>query len=394
MKCSWQLLPFISKSSPPPADVPHPHTPRGARYVLAARGRDPARAVLHASRGGLACPAAGRAVRGRRCLRRRRALCRPRRCGVTRDVRIAWARRRILCGRQRVRGTRRACARLRVCACAGDRRLVSRAGAGRDGRVECAMRAAWRCWQGSQTRGGDDRMAQAGVGIFLAPNRTGQFIVTRVTPGGPAQRYACECARVCLRGGRTRASGMAMLRDSARISWWHHVQRGCDHAHAANAGRDSGVGNVQIGAGADGRCALGREWTDAGKHPCRSSARNDCWPAGPARPLPSPSPSLFDAPAHGCVGLVLCKVLTFGLVAMREKGDGVQPDAAAGRREDASKPRSRTCSGPVSGSHAPANSHAPISRIHPRSERTHPPSLRAAVSNVQPHPDRERTLAH
>lgn len=34
------------------------------------------------------------------------------------------------------------------------------------------------------------QMAQAGVGIFLAPNRTGQFIVTRVTPGGPAQRYA------------------------------------------------------------------------------------------------------------------------------------------------------------------------------------------------------------
>lgn len=31
-------------------------------------------------------------------------------------------------------------------------------------------------------------MAQGGVGIFLAPNRTGQFIVTRVTAGGPAQR--------------------------------------------------------------------------------------------------------------------------------------------------------------------------------------------------------------
>ena len=33
------------------------------------------------------------------------------------------------------------------------------------------------------------RMAQAGVGVFLAPNRTGQFIVTRTTAGGPAQRY-------------------------------------------------------------------------------------------------------------------------------------------------------------------------------------------------------------
>lgn len=28
----------------------------------------------------------------------------------------------------------------------------------------------------------------AGVGIFLAPNRSGQFIVTRVTPGGTAHR--------------------------------------------------------------------------------------------------------------------------------------------------------------------------------------------------------------
>jgi C-terminal processing protease CtpA/Prc len=28
----------------------------------------------------------------------------------------------------------------------------------------------------------------SGVGIFLAPNRSGQFIVTRVTPGGTAHR--------------------------------------------------------------------------------------------------------------------------------------------------------------------------------------------------------------
>jgi hypothetical protein len=39
----------------------------------------------------------------------------------------------------------------------------------------------------SQCRG--DSMAQSGVGIFLAPNRTGQFIVTRIMSGGPAQRY-------------------------------------------------------------------------------------------------------------------------------------------------------------------------------------------------------------
>ena len=90
-----------------------------------------------------------------------------------------------------------------VCLCAGDCR--PHACGLRPWTWARAERARRKCAEGhaaAMTGLADVRrgrqMAQAGVGIFLAPNRTGQFIVTRVTPGGPAQRYACVCVCVCL----------------------------------------------------------------------------------------------------------------------------------------------------------------------------------------------------
>jgi hypothetical protein len=116
------------------------------------------------------------------------------------------------------------------------------------------------------------------------------------------------------------------------------------------------IGIVQVGAGADGRCALGCQWAVAAKHPGRNGARNDCWPSGGPILLSLPSSPLIHA-LHCLIVSVSSsgKTLTLPPTAMHEKGDAVQPDAAAGGLHDASQPLSRTCSRSVPGLCAPTH---------------------------------------
>jgi hypothetical protein len=179
----WSLSLSVSLSLPPPSSPPHPPP---SPSLLCSRGFS-----LPHRRMPRACPPAvpvhGCSARG---------LNRPR--GV--ESRRIEGRRRCAA----LWGGARACARggrssALVCLCAGDccphacglrpwtwARLERRKSA--EGHA-AAMTGLADVRRGRQ-------MAQAGVGIFLAPNRTGQFIVTRVTPGGPAQRYACVCGCV------------------------------------------------------------------------------------------------------------------------------------------------------------------------------------------------------
>jgi hypothetical protein len=131
----------------------------------------------------------------------------------------------------------------------------------------------------------------------------------------------------------------------------------------------TGAGIVQVGAGADGRCALGCQWAVAAKHPGRNGARNDCWPSG--------SPILFSPPSSPLIHALHCltvnlssfgKPLTMPPTVMHEKGDAVQPDTAAGGLHDASQSLPRTCSRSVPGQCA----------------LTHPPTIcaSAAVSSA------------